>query len=208
MAKYNGPVCRLCRRESQKLFLKGDRCLSDKCSFERREYAPGLHGQKRTKSSEYGIQLREKQKVKRTYGMTEKPFKNLFDQAFKEKGITSDKFFNKLERRLDNVVFRMGFAASRQEAKQVVRHNHILVNGKRLNIPSASMRVGDEISLAEKSKTKETFKRAEELYQKRPTLPWIEVDHSKNIGKITAEPTRDDIGMAVKDRLIVELYSK
>lgn len=208
MAKYNGPVCRLCRREGQKLFLKGERCITDKCSYERREYGPGMHGQRRAKFSEYGTQLREKQKVKRVYGMTEKPFRNLFGKASKERGITSDTFFTKLEKRLDSVIFRMGFARTRQEAKQVVRHNHVLVNGKRLNIPSASVRVGDIISLAEKSKNKTLFESADLLYQKKPTLAWMEVDQKKKEGKVIAEPTRDDIGLAVKERLIVELYSK
>lgn len=208
MAKYNGPVCRLCRREKQKLFLKGERCYTDKCSYERREYGPGIHGQRRTKTSEYGGQLREKQKVKRVYGMTERPFKNLFEKASFEKGITSEKFFNYLEKRLDNVVFRMGFAASRQAAKQVIRHNHILVNGRRLNIPSAILKVGDVINVVEKSVNGEAVKNGKLLYEKRPTLPWLEVDHGKNTGKITTEPQRDDIGMAVKERLIVELYSK
>ena len=208
MAKYNGPVCRLCRREGQKLFLKGERCFTDKCSYERHEYPPGRHGQRRSKLSEYGTQLREKQKVRRVYGMTEKPFRNLFDSAVREKGVSSDIFFRKLELRLDNVVYRMGFARSRQEAKQVVRHNHILVNGKRLNIPSAKLKVGDQVSLPEKSTNKGIFTESEQIYQRRPALPWIEVDHSKNVGKIISEPHRDDIGLAVKERLIVELYSK
>lgn len=208
MAKYNGPVCRLCRREGQKLFLKGERCLTDKCSIDRHEYPPGMHGQRRSKLSEYGSQLREKQKVRRLYGLMEKPFRNLFAQSNKEKGVTSENFFRKLELRLDNVVYRMGYARSRQEARQVVRHNHILLNGKRCNIPSARLKVGDEVSLKEKSKEKAIFIDADALYQKRPSLPWFEVDRSKNIGKITAEPTRDDIGFAVKERLLVELYSK
>lgn len=208
MAKYNGPVCRLCRREGQKLFLKGERCLTDKCAFERHEYPPGRHGQRRSKLSEFGSQLREKQKVRRVYGMTERPFKNLFDRAVREKGVTSDIFFRKLELRLDNVVYRMGFARSRQEAKQVVRHNHILVNGRRLNIPSATLKVGDQVSLPEKSVKMPLVEESQQIYSRRPTLPWIEVDHSKNTGKIVSEPHRDDIGLAVKERLIVELYSK
>ena len=208
MAKYNGPVCRLCRRESQKLFLKGERCLTDKCSLERREYAPGIHGQRRAKVSEYGTQLREKQKVRRVYGMLEKPFRNLFQGANREKGVTSDIFFRKLELRLDNVIYRMGWARSRQDAKQVVRHNHILVNGKRCNIPSRACKIGDVLSLAPKSTEADRFKESTLLFEKRPKLPWFEVDHPKNVGKIVSEPTRDDIGLAVKERLIVELYSK
>ena len=197
MAKYNGPVCRLCRREGQKLFLKGKRCMTEKCAVERRESPPGMHGTRRGKSSEYSTQLREKQKVKRVYGMMERPFRNLFEKAAQEKGVTSEKFFNKLEKRLDNVVFRMGFACSRQEAKQIVRHNHIQVNGKRLNIPSAQVKVGDQVKVVDKS-----------MDQSRPQLRWIEVDHVKCIGKVVAEPTREDIGMAVRERLVVELFSK
>lgn len=208
MAKYNGPVCRLCRKEGQKLHLKGERCLTDKCSFERKGYGPGMHGQKRTKVSEYGGQLREKQKVRRVYGVLEKPFRNLFKKASRERGVTSDVFFRKLEMRLDNVVYRMGWASSRQEAKQVVRHNHILLNGSRCNIPSAELKIGDQLSLTEKSKGKSRFEASDLLYEKRPKLPWFEVDRKQNIGKIIAEPTRDDIGLAVTDRLIVELYSK
>jgi small subunit ribosomal protein S4 len=209
LARYRGPACRLCRREGAKLFLKGERCLSDKCAFERKGYAPGVHGQRRSKLSEYGIQLREKQKVRRVYGMLEKQFRNLFQSAAKKRGgVTSETFFRNLEMRLDNVVFRMGFARSRNEARQVVRHNHILVNGKRLNIPSAQLRVGDEINVAPKSTKSAMFGLSSEHFQKRPSLPWIEIDHSKSVGKITAEPTRDDIQLPVKERLIVELYSK
>ena len=152
MAKYNGPVCRLCRREGQKLFLKGERCFTDKCGIERRAFPPGQHGQKRTKLSEYGTQLREKQKVKRVYGLMEKQLRNTFDRAATERGVTSDIFFRNLECRLDNVVYRMGFARTRQEAKQLVRHNHFLVNGKRLNIPSAAIGTGDEIAVIENVK--------------------------------------------------------
>ena len=139
VAKYNGPVCRFCRREGMKLFLKGERCYTEKCSIDRRNYAPGQHGQKRSKLSEFGLQLREKQKVRRVYGILEKPFRNIFSRAARERGVTSEIFFQNLELRLDNVLFRMGFARSRQDAKQVVRHNHILVNGKRVNIPSAEV---------------------------------------------------------------------
>jgi small subunit ribosomal protein S4 len=167
-----------------------------------------MHGNRRAKSSEYGQQLREKQKVKRVYGIMETPFRNLFDKAVRERGITSEVFFGKLEKRLDNVVYRMGFAASRQEAKQVVRHNHILVNGKKVNIPSAELAVGDTVSIKDSSRELQVVKNAVDHYQKRPALRWVEVDHTKFVGKITAEPTRDDVGIAVKDRLIVELFSK
>jgi len=208
VAKYNGPVCRLCRREGQKLFIKGERCYTDKCAFDRHGVPPGMHGAKRGKLSEFGVQLREKQKVKRAYGILEQPFRNIFKKASRERGVTSEIFFKKLEMRLDNVIFRMGFARSRQEAKQVIRHNHIVVNGKRVNIPSVLTEVGDIVSLKEKSQTVALFDSAKALYAKRPALAWIEVDHAKNIGKIVAEPTRDDIGMAVKESLIVELYNK
>ena len=208
MAKYNGPVCRLCRREGQKLFLKGERCFTDKCGIERRAFPPGQHGQKRTKLSEYGTQLREKQKVKRVYGLMEKQLRNTFDRAASERGVTSDIFFRNLECRLDNVVFRMGFARTRQEAKQLVRHNHFLVKGKRLNIPSAAIGTGDEIAVVEKSKSGTTFKLSSELYSKKVALNWFEVDHTKLAGKIISLPTREDLHFDVKERLIVELYNK
>lgn len=208
MAKYNGPVCRFCRREGQKLFLKGERCLTEKCAFDRRQTPPGQHGAKRTKSSGFAIQLREKQKLKRVYGVTEQPFRNSFEKAAAERGITSEIFFQRLEMRLDNVVYRMGFASSRQDAKQVVRHNHILVNGKRLNIPSAVLRMGDVVSVAEKSRKIGRFAVAADLFKKRAALPWTQVDLDKFTGKIVAIPTRADVHLDVKERLIVELYNK
>ncbi len=209
MARYIGPVCRLCRREGTKLFLKGERCNTDKCSFERRSYVPGIHGQgRRAKLSEYATQLREKQKVRRTYGMLEKQFRNLFQKSYQQKGVTSEVFFKSLELRLDNVIYRMGFARSRNEARQIVRHNHVLVNGTKVNIPSAKMAVGDEITIKAKSQKLVMFELAKDLYSRRVALPWFNVDHEKFSGKIISEPTRDDIQMAVKDRLIVELYSK
>ena len=208
MARYTGPACRICRREGSKLFLKGERCLTDRCSFERRGFPPGQHGQRRTKISEFGMQLREKQKVRRTYGLLEKQFRNLFQASAKQRGVTAEIFFRNLELRLDNVCYRMGYGRSRNEARQVVRHNHILVNGKRCNIPSKRVKVGDEITLAPKSQSSAMFKLAGELYEKRAALSWFEVDHGKHTGKITALPTRDDIQMPVTERLIVELYSK
>lgn len=209
MAKYTGPVCRMCRREGQKLFLKGDRCLSEKCSFDRRGYAPGMHGQKKSKLSEFGQQLREKQMVRRVYGVLERPFRNIFERASQQlKGVTSEVFFEKLELRLDNVVFRMGFAASRNDAKQVVRHSHVLVNGKRVNLPGQTLKMGDEVRLAEGSKSLGRFAVAAENFAKRSTIPWIEVDQEKKTGKIIGVPKRDDIQLNVKERLIVELYNK
>lgn len=208
MSKYNGPVCRFCRREGQKLFLKGERCLTDKCSFDRRAYGPGQHGQKRTKLSEYGTQLREKQKVKRVYGVLEKQLRSTFDRSIAERGVTSDIFFRNLECRLDNVVFRMGFARSRQEGKQIVRHNHILLNGKRLNIPSAQISVGDVVSVVPSSRAAGHFALASELYSKRAALNWFQVDHKDLTGKVISMPTRDDVHLNVKERMIVELYNK
>lgn len=208
MARYTGSQCRLCRREGGKLFLKGERCLTDKCSFDRRNYAPGQHGQRRSKLSEFGMQQREKQKVRRVYGMLEKQFRAEFDSASKKKGVTADLFFRSLELRLDNAVYRMGFASSRNDARQVVRHNHIMVNGKRVNIPSAKVKVGDEVTVAEKSKTMTRFALAKEHFAKRAALPWIDVDSDKMIAKVVALPQRDDIQLEVKERMIVELYSK
>lgn len=210
MAKYNGPVCRFCRREGQKLFLKGERCMSDKCSFDRKGYAPGQHGPaRRGKQSEYAQQLREKQKVRRVYGLLERPFRNLFQRSAQVRGgVTSEVFFQNLELRLDNVVYRMGFARSRNESKQFVRHNHVLVNGKRCNIPNVRLNVGDEISVKPKSTASNTVTLGAEIFKKRSPLNWIEVDHSKFSGKVIAMPTRDDIQLNVKERLIVELYSK
>ncbi|MCX6108600.1 MAG: 30S ribosomal protein S4 [Proteobacteria bacterium] len=208
MARYTGPVCRFCRREGMKLFLKGERCMTDKCAFERKGYAPGQHGQRRAKVSEYGSQLREKQKVKRVYGLLERQFRLTFEHSVLERGVTSEIFFRNLELRLDNVVFRMGFSRSRNEGRQVVRHNHVLVNGKRCNIPSARLKVGDVVTVAQKSQSKSQFKSSGELFARRLALPWVQVDHGKATGKVVAQPTRDDIGLPVKERLIVELYSK
>ncbi len=191
-----------------KLYLKGERCMTDRCAIERRPTPPGQHGAKRGKVSEFGTQLREKQKVKRVYGMMEKQFRLFFRRAALERGVTSDIFFRKLELRLDNVVFRMGFARSRNEGRQVVRHNHILVNGKRCNIPSAQMKVGDEVSVIEASKKGVTTVASADVFAKRAALPWMQVDHAKSTGKVIANPTRDDIHLPVKERLIVELYSK
>ena len=210
MARYTGAVCRFCRREGDKLYLKGDRCYTDKCAFERKAYAPGMHGvaSKRNKLSEFGTQLREKQKARRAYGMGEKQFRSLFDDSANRRGVTSELFFQALELRLDNVVFRMGFARSRSEARQLVRHNHLLVNGSRCNIPSARMKVGDVLEIKDKSHTMVGFGLSAELYSKRVPLGWFQVDHGKFSGKIVSAPTREDIQMPVKDRLIVELYSK
>ena len=210
MARCTGAVCRLCRKEGVKLFLKGERCNTDKCAVERKAYGPGMHGAsgKRGKMSEYSTQLREKQKVKRVYGMGEKAFRTQFDLSVKKRGVTSELFFESLELRLDNVVYRMGFARSRSEARQLVRHNHILVNGRRCNIPSARSSVGDVVAVAVKSHEIPGVQRSSEVFQERVPLQWVEVDHTKHEGKVIKAPTREDIQLLVKERLIVELYSK
>ena len=208
MARNLDPKCRQCRREGEKLFLKGEKCFTDKCAIERRSYAPGQHGQKRGKLSEFGQQLREKQKVRRVYGLTEKTMRLTFEKASATRGVVSDMFFRNLEQRLDNVVYRMGFARSRTEARQIVRHNHILVNGKRLNIPSANIVVGDVVAVSEKSRSMPVFPLAADLFSKRAAIQWVDVDHKGFTGKVTAAPTREDIHLNVKERMIVELYNK
>ena len=206
MARYTDASCRLCRREGQKLFLKGERCYSVKCAIEKRNYAPGQHGQSRKKISEYGIQLREKQKAKRFYGLQETQFRNLFDKAAKKKGITGENLLIMLETRMDNVVFRLGFASSRKEARQLVTHGHFTVNGKKLDIPSAMVAPGDVIKVKEKSTNSPKFKEIREMSINVPS--WITVDVEKLEGKIVAMPRREDIDTPVAEHLIVELYSK
>lgn len=206
MARYTGPSCRLCRREGQKLFLKGERCYSGKCALERRAYAPGQHGQNRKKSSEYGIQLREKQKAKRFYGLQETQFRNLFDKAAAKSGITGENLLILLETRLDNVVFRMGFASSRKEARQLVTHGHFTVNGKKADIPSMTVKAGDVIAVKEKSTSSPKFKEIKEMTISTPE--WVSIDTQKLEGKVLAVPTRSQIDTPVEEHLIVELYSK
>jgi len=208
LARYTGAVCRLCRRENTKLYLKGDRCYSDKCSYERRSYAPGQHGQARTKYSDYGIQLREKQKVKRMYGLLERQFKNYFKKAERQKGITGTNLLILLERRLDVVVFRLGFANSLAQARQLVRHNHFLVNGKKVNIPSYLVKVGDVIEVKEKSRQVPPIVEALEALPRRGVPGWLELDKENFRGTVKTYPTREDITMPIKEQLIVELYSK
>ncbi|PKM84931.1 MAG: 30S ribosomal protein S4 [Firmicutes bacterium HGW-Firmicutes-11] len=207
MARYTGPSCRQCRREGQKLFLKGERCYSSKCALEKRAYAPGQHGQGRKgKQSNYGLQLREKQKAKRFYGLLETQFRNYFDKASKIKGVTGETLLALLETRLDNVVFRMGFASSRKEARQLVNHNHFMVNGKKVNIPSFQLQPGDVIKVKEKSTSSPKFKEIRDMAISTP--PWITVDTEKLEGKVIAIPRRDEIDTPVAEHLIVELYSK
>ncbi|MBN7773673.1 30S ribosomal protein S4 [Clostridium aminobutyricum] len=206
MARYTGANCRLCRREGQKLFLKGERCYSSKCAIEKRNYAPGQHGQSRKKISEYGLQLREKQKAKRFYGMLETQFRNLFDKAAKRKGMTGENLLIMLETRLDNVVFRMGFASSRKEARQLVTHSHFTLNGKKVDIPSLEVKVGDVIKVKEKSQNSPKFKEIKDMAISVPA--WITVDVEKLEGKVVAVPRREDIDTPIAEHLIVELYSK
>jgi small subunit ribosomal protein S4 len=201
-------VCRLCRRENLKLFLKGERCYTDKCAIERRNYPPGQHGQGRPKFSEYSIQLREKQKVKRMYGLLEKQFRRTFAEAARTKGITGETLLVLLERRLDNVTYRLGFAGSRAEARTLVRHGHILVNGRKVNIPSYTVRVGDVISVKEPSRQMTRVLSAIEGSQRRGVPDWAEVDRDACSGKIKLLPSRSDVTMPINEKLIVELYSK
>lgn len=209
MARYTGSVCRICRRENLKLFLKGDRCYGDKCAFDRRGYAPGEHGQRRRgKLSDYGIQLREKQKVKRMYCLSEKQFRLTFEKADRQKGITGYNLLVLLERRLDNAVYRLGFANSRTQGRHFVRHNHFLVNGKRVNIPSYAIKVGDEISVGEKSQKVQAIGDALEAVVRRSVPQWLELDKDKMKGVVKSFPARDDLTMPMQEQLIVELYSK
>lgn len=207
MAKYNGPVCRLCRREGVKLFLKGDRCLSDKCSIKRNS-APGQHGMARKKDKEYGMQLREKQKARRYYGVLEKQFVNYFEAADKKEGMTGENLLCLLETRLDNVVYRMGMAESRREARQLVRHAHFRLNGKKVDIPSIQLTVGDVITVKEGSRDSAKIKALAESLQSKVAPKWLEVDKENLSAKVIALPTREDIDFPFEEQLIVELYSK
>ena len=209
MARYRGSVCRLCRRENLKLFLKGDRCYSDKCAFERRSYPPGQHGQRRGgKYSDYRLQLREKQKVKRIYGVLETQFRGYYRRAERQKGITGTNLLLLLERRMDNVVYRMGFASSRNQARQLVRHNHFLVNGKKVNIPSYLLKPGDVVEVREKSRNVAPIVEAMETVVRRGIPNWIEVEKEKFRGTFKSLPSREDLTMPIQEQLIVELYSK
>ncbi|NLC68263.1 MAG: 30S ribosomal protein S4 [Clostridiaceae bacterium] len=208
MARYTSPSCKLCRREGEKLFLKGDRCYTDKCAISRRAYSPGQHGQQRKKLSEYGIQLREKQKARRFYGVLERQFRKYFEMATRMKGVTGENLLKILESRMDNVVYRLGLASSRAEARQLVRHNHFLVNGKRVNIPSYLLKPGDIIIVSEKSRNSEKFKDIAEKARGRIIPKWLEFDPDNFTGKVVSLPTREEIDLPVQEHLIVELYSK
>jgi len=209
VARYTGPVCRLCRRERMKLFLKGDRCFKEKCAIERRAYPPGQHGQRRSRRpSGYGPQLREKQKVKRIYGVFEKQFRNYFATAAGGKGVTGDNLLISLERRLDNVVYSLGFASSRSQARQLVRHGHIEVDGRKTTIPSYQVKVGQQVGVKEGSRKNEIIRASVETARGRGIPSWLELDPENFVGKAIALPTRDDIKLPVEEQLIVELYSR
>ncbi len=208
MARYTGPRCRLCRREGMKLFLKGERCYTDKCAFERRSYAPGQHGQARVKVSDYGVRLREKQRVRRIYGIQESQFRAYFQEADRQKGVTGTNLLRLLERRLDNVVYRLGFAVSRAQARQLVRHGHFLVNGRRVDIPSFLVKVGDVIEVREKSRDIQPIKEAMEAVARKGIPDWLELDVENFKGKVKALPERHHITMPIKEQFIVEFYSK
>lgn len=208
MARYTGSVCRLCRREGLKLFLKGQRCYTDKCAIERREYAPGQHGQARTKLSDYGAQLREKQKVKRLYGLLERQFRGTFHKAARVKGVTGEQMLLHLERRLDNMVYRLGFTTSRSEARQLVMHGHFRVNGKKVTIPSFPTKAGDQISVKDGSQQMGRILQSLEGSDRRGVPTWLEIDKEKMVGVIKAMPAREELTLPMQEQLIVELYSK
>jgi small subunit ribosomal protein S4 len=208
VARYTEAVCRHCRREGLKLFLKGERCYTDKCAIERRNYPPGEHGQARPKFSEYSIQLREKQKLRRIYGILEDQFRRYFQQADRTKGVTGETLLQLLERRLDNVVYRLGFSTSRAEARQLVRHGHFRVNGRKVDIPSFSVRAGDQITVRDRSRKVTRIVESLELAQRRGVPEWLEIQPESFTGKVKALPTRADLTMPINEKLVVELYSK
>ena len=208
MAKYTGPACRQCRREGTKLFLKGDRCFSEKCALNRRSGLPGQHGMGRKMTKEYGLQLREKQKAKRYYGILEKQFRNYFEKADRQEGMAGENLLVMVERRLDNVAYRMGIGESRREARQLVRHAHFTVNGRNANIPSMLIKPGDVIAVKDKSKASEKFKTMIENTASRTVPAWLEVDKENCTAKVLTMPTRDSVDFEIEEHLIVELYSK
>ena len=208
MARYVGPKCRLCRREGSKLFLKGEKCFTDRCPFENRGFPPGQHGQRRGRMSDYALQLREKQKVRRIYGVLEKQFRIYYKNADRRKGATGENLLQNLESRLDSVVYRMGFASSRSEARQLVRHNAIFVNGKKVNIPSYQVKTADEVSINEKAKNQLRVQGALEMAAQRGFVEWVDVDIKKMTGVFKAMPDRSELPSDINEQLIVELYSK
>jgi len=208
LARYREAVCRLCRREGMELYLKGDRCFTDKCALKRRGYPPGQHGQRRPKHSDYGVQLREKQKAKRIYGILEKQFRNYFEKAERMKGKTGDNLLILLERRLDNVVYKLGFTPTRRESRQVVRHGHFVVNGKKVNIPSFLVKAGDVIELREKSRKIPNLNESLDAVIRKGIPPWLELNREEYRGVVKVLPVRADIQETIQEQLIVELYSK
>ena len=208
MARYTGPSCRLCRRQNMELYLKGERCYTDKCAIKRRNYPPGQHGQLRAKVTDYGVQLREKQKVRRIYGILEKQFRTYFEKADRMKGVTGENLLSLLERRLDNTVYRLGFASSRIEARQLVKHSHFILNGRKVNIPSILVKAGDVIELREKSRKIACINDSLEAVVRRGIPQWLELDKDAYKGAVKANPVREDITMPIQEQLIVELYSK
>jgi len=208
LARYIGATCRLCRRENMKLFLKGERCYTESCAFDRRQYAPGQHGQNRSKYSAYGEQLREKQKVKRIYGVLEQQFRNYFKKASQKKGVTGENLIMMLESRMDNMLYRLGFASSRNEARQLIKHGHFLVNGKKVDIPSCLLKPGDMVLLREKSRKVTRIIESLETAKQRGIPRWVELDAEHFQGTIVALPKREEITMPMNEQLIVELYSK
>ena len=209
MATYRGPVCRLCRREGMKLYLKGERCFKESCAIEKRNFVPGQHGKsRRSKIVGYGLQLREKQKVRRIYGVLERQFRNYFEKASRQKGMTGGNLLTMLERRLDNAVYRLGFASSRHQSRQLVGHGHILVNSRKVNIPSFVIKPGDVVSVKEKSQKVSNIVAAVEMVGGRGVPDWLELDSSNYSGKVLTLPKRDNVNLPVQERLIVEFYSK
>jgi len=209
LARYIGPVCRLCRREGMKLFLKGDRCYTDKCAIEKRSYPPGQHGSSfRRKISEFGQQLREKQKVRRIYGVLERQFSRIFSEAYRRRGMTGEILLRLMELRLDNAVYRAGFASSRAEARQLVRHGHILINGKKASIPSMQLRLNDEIGVREKSRKNQQIVSAIEAAMRKGSSSWLQIDAKNFTAKVVSEPKREEITLPIQEQLIVELYSR
>ena len=208
MARYTDPVCRICRREGMKLFLKGSRCYSRKCAFERRSTPPGMNTMRRRKVSEYGIQLREKQKVRKSYSVLERQFRNYFKKADQRKGVTGENLLRLLEMRLDNVVFRMGFASSRAQARQLVAHGHFAVNGRPTNVPSFSTKVGDRVEVRESRRSREYFKTAAETMKAAQIPEWVSVDPSKLTGTVLDNPTREQMPLEFNEQLVVEYYSR
>ena len=209
MARYRGPVCRLCRREGTKLFLKGERCFTEKCAIEKRNFAPGQHGKsRRARIQGYGLQLREKQKVKRIFGLLEKQFRNYFERAERQRGITGETLLQLLERRLDNAVYRLGFASSRAQARLLVRHGHVRVGERRVNIPSYILRPGEVMSVSQKYSKNPQFQQSLEAAKSRGMPPWLELAEDQTSGKVVSLPKREDVGLPVQEQLVVELYSK